>query len=232
MYGVFFNFIKGLDIEEEASMINNTASNYCVESMGNYYNPIFITKFSDNTYYYSCGTKDKLIFYDLTSEELYCLQKKIYISKNEKCEKINEKLESIFQEVTTLQEKEEKYKSFPFVLELANKLAQDIQDLEKKTILNDLSSKIDRELRAQLNLMSDPLYSEMSKLIVNQNIEICKRYKFKEGSEIFNRCLLVLIDNSNQINFENGLIPIGDIIKHHSGLVQVGDMINLYSINK
>ena len=50
-----------------------------------------------------------------------------------------------------------------------------------------------RELKRRIDELSGPKTAELNQLIINTNIEICKKYGFEQGSNLFFECILILM---------------------------------------
>ena len=60
--------------------------------------------------------------------------------------------------------------------------------------LNFINTQID--IQKQIDALSSPLIDELKQLQINKNIEICNKYSFVKGTEVFEKCLLNLILNT------------------------------------
>tara|TARA_B100001964_G_C14013033_1_gene500258 strand:- start:123 stop:380 length:258 start_codon:yes stop_codon:yes gene_type:complete len=71
---------------------------------------------------------------------------------------------------------EEKHKTIDFIYSAITQFYYEMKELEQT---------------AEKNL---------NQLIIEKNIEICKKYTFKEGSQLFGECILLLIEREKEKN--------------------------------
>ena len=98
-----------------------------------------------------------------------CIEEIIFEPKN--CVELNKKNADVINSIVLQKKQEDEYKTNDFVYLVRTKFYKEIEKLEQT---------------AENNLYQ---------LIVEKNIEICNKYTFQVGSQLFGECILRLLEN-------------------------------------
>ena len=172
MYGVIFN-----KTETNFMAARIGAINYCKSSMVNDDASVNFYPIKKHSSFFSCVTsvQNKMYQYELNENEGLCVNYLVFDMKylynnNQSCKDLNEQLIPIYNEINEKIKFEESFNSEDFIIKVISEQYSELSKLEN-------------------NLISEP-----NNLIINKNIETCKRYSFEEGSELFSQCILKLIE--------------------------------------
>ena len=172
MYGIIFN---KTETNFKAARIG--AINYCKNSMANNDASVNFYPIKKHSSYFSCVTsvQNKMYQYNLSENEGLCVNYLVFdmnylYNNNQSCKDLNDQLIPIFNEIKEKIKFEDNFNDESFIIKVISEQYSEIMKLE-----NDL-------------------ITEPNNLIINKNIETCKKYSFKEGSEIFAQCIFKLIE--------------------------------------
>jgi hypothetical protein len=199
------NYLVVGNIENDFNSIKYFADNYCSDKLGNNYMSSSI-QISINVAYAFCQKVDQLYEYNFTESERSCFNKfdiSLDTLYNRECLKIIRDFESISAEVKGYREKIKILNSDAFIYEILNEnLSKKILDFETKILLSkktqELNQKLatlQQELKQKLATLENPIIEQIDTIMVKRNIKLCKLYEFVEGSELYYKCILILMEN-------------------------------------
>ena len=166
MYGIIFN---PTDLSYVSAQVG--ANDYCKKTLGNNYTSSFFLPIANHTMYFACTMKQKIDQYNLPPKEKICFNRWQYDLQSKFCLNLRDKLSPIVKEIELLEIDERQYQKIDFIVKIiSTELFNKIKEYEKT-----------------------PELHELQQLRIENNIAICKKYQFKEGSDIFNQCILKLI---------------------------------------
>ena len=153
-------------------VMNQEARRYCKQTLGNNYTTNFMKVLGRYTAYFSCEMQDSYDQYDLSVQEKKCIEQMIFESKN--CLDLYKKNADVINAILLQKRNEDEYKTNDFVYLVRSKFYKEIEGLEQAAEKNSYQ------------------------LIIEKNIEICNKYTFQEGSQMFGECILRLIENEKK----------------------------------
>ena len=172
MHGVIFN-----KTENDFIAAKSGAADYCKKSMSNADASVVFYPLRKHASYFSCVTsvQNKMQQYKLNENQGLCINYLVFdmnylFNNNQSCQELKDEILPIYLEIKEKIEFEEQYSKQDFIIKIFSEKFSEITKLENDII------------------------GEPNNLIIDKNIETCKRYSFKEGSELFSQCILRLIE--------------------------------------
>lgn len=151
------------------------ATNYCKENLGDNFTADFMQILARYTAYFSCAKENKADSYNLNNEDKKCIKDRS-TATSRKCLTLNEKNIKIINEIESQIIKEKKYQNENFFNKIKTQNYDEIEIFEQ----------------AAENIRINKIKEAENKQIL-KHLEICKKYKFKEGSDLFGSCIIELI---------------------------------------
>ena len=171
------NYLIVGNIENDFNSIKYFSDKYCSNLFGDNYMARLI-QISSNVSFVNCVMIDELKQFNLTPIERSCFHRfelNLNTLYNRECINIDRDFKPVLTTIEKYREKINYLNSDAFVYEILNEdLSKKISNFETKTLL------------------------PLDAIIINRNINLCDSYGFVEGSELYFKCILILIKNHNQ----------------------------------